>query len=405
MTRLNVVLFLIIIAVLFIFSACTPSGNTSPVHTTYSTTIKPLTSAVTTSMSPTTGPTSEPCVRPVFTASPLKLEKISEIVTLDNVNPPGHTFPTDHIYFYITRPAGNPDRPDVANVYAPGDLLITEALANEHVGASFTDYSVIFQPCEEITVSFGHVSSLNPAVFGDTASFAGWNLNNEYSTGGETYRVWSKDFSIQTKAGDLLGTAGGNPGQWALDFGLWDKNYNPISVANPQRWEQYNYLHALCPLTLYEPGPLLDSLIALVNRDKVAGEDYPWGSVIQDVPGTAQGCWFLKGTINTYPEDPHLALVHSNIHPAKAVLSVGTSLTGLRSAIYEFIPVSTGLLNQDFRDITPDGNIYGFHVSGFNGIIIISMPDADTLYVEALEGTSETPGTWSFTENKTVFVR
>jgi hypothetical protein len=374
--------------------------SSTPVESTTVTTQLPSESPVA-----TTQPTSEPYSVPlIFSASPTDLDKIDAIVMLGNLNPPSHTFPTDHIYFYPTRQP-DADGPDVVNVYSPGDLTIIQIWASEHVNAGFADFNVIMQPYDTIRVMFYHVSTLNPAVFGDTSDFSSWYLDSEYTTGGEIYRLWTKDYDIEVKAGDLLGTAGGNPRQWAFDLGVWDENYYPPMVANPDRWEGMGYLHTLCPLVLYEPGPVLDAIIALVDRDEVEGEVLPCGSVMQDIPGTAQGIWFLEGITETYPEDPHLALVHSNIHPANAVLSVGNSVPGLPSYAYDFLPEDMGFLNRDFKDITPDGNIYGFQVYGFQGIIIISMPDSETLYIEALLGASTDPSSWSFTSNKVIFVR
>ncbi len=37
---------------------------------------------------------------PFLTVSPMALSDIREIAPLGNLNPPGHVFPTDHIYFY-----------------------------------------------------------------------------------------------------------------------------------------------------------------------------------------------------------------------------------------------------------------------------------------------------------------
>jgi hypothetical protein len=351
-----------------------------------------------------TKPAAEPCIRPVLTASPVDIDKIDSIVTLGNLNPPGHTFPTDHIYFYLSRQPGA-DHPDVADLFAPGDLPVMRINASQHVTAGFTDYNITFQPCQGIIIMYGHVTSLNPGVFGSTANFSGWSLENEYSTGGETYRFFTKEVNIPVKAGDLLGTAGGNPGQWALDFNYYDESYTSQPVANPERWRQSNYVHALCPLSLYQPGALLDKFISLINREKVEGESLPWGKAMQDIPGTAQGCWFLDGTVNTYPEDPHLALVRHNIYPSKAALSIGKSLPGFRSGVFTFSPLSSGFLNRDFKDITPDGHIYGFRVNDFNGIIIVMMPDKNTLNIEALVGTSDNPDNWKFTVNKVIFVR
>ncbi|MDP6510912.1 MAG: hypothetical protein QGH23_06875 [Dehalococcoidia bacterium] len=181
-------------------------------------------------------------------------------------------------------------------------------------------------------------------------------------------------------------------------------------MANPQRWGNSRALNAVCPLLYYEEGPVLDQLVALVERDKVEGETLSCGSNFQNLPRTAQGNWFLSGVNDTYPEDPHLALVRSSIRPDHAVLSVGNSIPNLRYGKYEFLLESQCLLNRDFRDIIPDGHIYGFQTSvpygfGFNGVIIIMMPDGETLWIDALRGATTEPASWAFTENKTVFVR
>jgi hypothetical protein len=64
-----------------------------------------------------------------------------------------------------------------------------------------------------------------------------------------------------------------------------------------------------------------------------------------------------------------------------------------------------GLLNRDFRDITPDEQIYGFQIDHFAGIIIVQMPDAETLWIEARRGATADPASWAFTDEKTVFER
>jgi len=339
-----------------------------------------------------------------FNTAPLDIDDISSIVALGNMNPPGHVFPTDHIYLYITKTEGS-DHPHVVPLYSPGDLTVSMVNSSEHVNAGFTDYSINLQPCEHITVVLGHVSSLSSEIFGETSSFEEWTLENEYSTGGETYRRWRKEYNIEVKAGEVIGTAGGNPNQWALDLGVYALNHSQESVANPQRWLKSWYLHAVDPLTLFEDGAVLDQLLQLVDRELAEGESLPYGSVLQDIPGTAQGCWFFSGISDTYPEDPHLALVHSNIYPSRAVLSVGTSIPDLDSSTYEFLPENSGLVNRDFKEITTDGQVYGFRVNQFDGVIILRMVDGETIWIEALEDATVDPASWVFSENKAIFKR
>jgi hypothetical protein len=84
---------------------------------------------------------------------------------------------------------------------------------------------------------------------------------------------------------------------------------------------------------------------------------------------------------------------------------VGNSIPNLDSAAYEFLPETSGLLNRDFRDITPDEQIYGFRVDQVAGIIIVQMPDAETLWIEILKGATVNRASWVFTDDKTAFER
>jgi len=340
----------------------------------------------------------------IFSSSPINIENILSIVPLGNLNPPSHTFPTDHIYFYISRQEGG-DRTQEVTLYSPGTLIVTRVNAIEHLQAGITDYSIELQKGENIHIRLGHVSSLSEDVFGDTTSFQAWEMTNEYSTGGETYRWWSKEYDIPVETGQVIGTAGGNPNQWALDLFLYDLEKTQQNIANTERWSQSWYLHAVDPLSYYELNPVFEQLLELVDREISEGEEPPYGSVLQDMSGTAQGCWFLEGITETYPEDPHLALVHDNIRPNIAVLSIGNSIRNLQSSTYEFLPQVSGLLNRDFKDISHDGNIYGFEVEGFTGVIIIHMPDSETLWVEALPGVDTEPTHWTFSIAKTIFKR
>ncbi|MFC2038898.1 hypothetical protein ACFLUG_03915, partial [Chloroflexota bacterium] len=341
---------------------------------------------------------------------PMDYEFITGVVPLGNINPPSHTFPTDHIYFYITRDEGA-DRPHTATLYSPGDMTVTGIVASEHVNAGFADYMVHMEPHPDITFMFYHVSTLSEEIFGDTSSFSTWKLDNEYETGGETYRSWSKALDIEVKAGDIIGTVGGNPGQWAMDIGMYDARRESGTAANPERWARSRYKHAVCPLDFYEEGPVLDKLLSLLTRDEMEGDGTPCGAVLQDIPGTAQGNWFLSGVKATYPEDRHLAMVRSNTHPGRAVFSVGKSVPGLESHNYQFLPRDSGTLNRDFKDVVPGGQIYSFQTDPFerartyDGIIIVTMPDADTLWIEAIRGAGADSGDLNFSDNKAVFVR
>ncbi|MFQ5511634.1 MAG: hypothetical protein ACE5EO_07270, partial [Candidatus Krumholzibacteriia bacterium] len=159
---------------------------------------------------------------PVFTVSPVDPRAVESIAPLGNLNPPGHTFPTDHVYFYL-KPGGGGGVTVETGLYAPGDMTLTSASAFEHVNAGLLDFSITLE-CGDVALVLGHVTTLAENVFGGTADLSSWQLLNEYTTGGETYRMYRKPFDRAMQAGDSLGTTGGNPGQWALDVGAYDRS-------------------------------------------------------------------------------------------------------------------------------------------------------------------------------------
>lgn len=338
---------------------------------------------------------------PTLTVSPVDPDFIESIAPLGNLNPPGHTFPTDHMYFYLRRNGGATLE---TGLYAPGGMTVTSASAFEHVNAGITDFRITLE-CGAVSLVFSHVTTLAENRFGPTTDLSGWPLVNEYTTGGETYRLYEKPFDLAVLAGDSLGTTGGNPGQWALDVGAYDASRISGVSANPARWQYSQYVHAVCPLEFYAPGPVADTLWARVDRSGLANDPYPCGRVLQDVPGTAQGCWFLEGIADTYPEDNHLALAWQNRRPAVASISAGAMIPTLPSGAYDFTPQTTGTLNRDFSGVAPGGTVYGYTPPTLAGVVIVTMPDSTHLWIEHLPGATTDPATWNFTGAETRFVR
>ncbi len=341
---------------------------------------------------------------PVFTMSPVDPGLIRYIIPLGNLNPPSHTFPTDHMYFHLSLDTSGAVTVQ-APLYAPGEMTLTSADAFEHVNAGFRDYRITFEK-GTVALELTHVTALAAGIFGPTTDLSGWDLINEYTTGGETYRLYRKVFNRAIAAGDSLGTAGGNPGQWALDVGVYDSSRMSGTSANPRRWQQSRYANAVCPLDYFAPGPVADALWALVDRTGGAQDSFPCGRVLQDVPGTAYGCWFLEGVAGPYPEDNHLALVESNLQPSQEVISAGAMIATLASGAYAFVPQDTGVLNRRFEQVTANGTVFGYTPGGLSGgVVIVTMPADTSLWVEYLPAATTDPATWGFTAAHTQFSR
>ena len=66
---------------------------------------------------------------------------------------------------------------------------------------------------------------------------------------------------------------------------------------------------------------------------------------------------------------------------------------------------NTDILNRAFSTVRPDGETHGYHFPVYDGVMLLHMPDATTLWLEGIPDGSLDPGTWTFTAQKTVFVR
>ncbi len=323
----------------------------------------------------------------LFTALPMALADFRGLVPLGNLNPSGHTFPTDHLYFYIrlTDPSNDSSDPASVNIYAPGDVRITEVSAAEHLSASppYIDYTITFYPCEELHAYFGHIQSLSSSLSAQVGSLT--SDCETYSTGGENFSSCGKTVSIDVTAGTLLGTAG-KKGQLALDFGAYDSRITPHAFANPDRFsDNVNYPYAVCPIDYFSTS-LKSDLEARFSSYTGATQRTTapvCGEVEQDVSETAQGLWFFPNT-DVYPEDPHLVLAHDNVTPSIAVFSVGTSLTGVDSGVYTFTPVDSDFINRDFSDVTVDGSRYCYETEE-GTIFMLQLASATVLHIQKLD--------------------
>lgn len=221
---------------------------------------------------------------PVFTAPPLDLEAVRELIPLGNLNPRyGHVFPTDHIYFdYAGKPGLAVRAPAAGTVFAVfgqlgGDLKI------------------------EIRVD-QHLSYYLAHLF----------IEPEIRNGS------------RVKAGQVIGRASGRA---ALDLGAYDARVRLPGLINPQRYPS-STLHTLSPLALFAEPPK-GQLYAKVRRE---GPDKE-GKIDLDQPGRLVGNWFhqslsLRDSSRGEPEvwSRQLAFVYDVRQPKAVRIAIGGTL-------------------------------------------------------------------------------
>ena len=184
---------------------------------------------------------------------------------------------------------------------------------------------------------------------------------------------------VKARTGELLGTAGGQAGgSQALDWVTEDFRMTPLNFINNSRFigagQDYSR-YVACPLDYFTTG-VHDALYGLLGGTPINGNFSTilkrtavplCGTTDYDVPGTAQGNWFIgnmqKGA--AFIEDPNLALIYDEINMSIGIFSVGTSMSslGLQSGAYYFVPSSSGTVNRNFNSITPDANIYCYQTT------------------------------------------
>lgn len=289
----------------------------------------------------------------IFTTSPVDVRNIDHIVPLGNLNPPGHTLPTKHMYFnFTTKDKSNVD------VVAPADLHITGMKSANYLADGFTDYEISFTPCRDVTGYFIHLDSLSPKL-----KEAYKEADNDDCTTLETGLGAMEDcfinMSVTVEEGEKIGTANWRAEGFALDFGLVDERIKAPYVAGADR-RAGDFESVVCPIDYFA-----DDLKKQLYR-KVGGQDRRrtvepiCGTVHQDIEGKAQGAWFSANKEEGHSEMMYLALVHDNIDGSKSAISMGSGLQslGVESHTFYFESKATGKVNRDFKDVGPDGKVY-----------------------------------------------
>jgi hypothetical protein len=325
----------------------------------------------------------------LFTTPPIAIGSMTGWVPLGNLNPPAHTFPTDHQYIYLADPGTTPV-PPVVDVVAPGPITISRAKSTHYQETNRTDYAITFLRCREVAGELGHVQSLAPALASRIGAFDRSCSSYSPAPGTTVTQCFAPALAVALAAGDPIGTAGGAAGQWGLDLSLWDTRVTPIAFANPDRYPQsgdgFDYRHTV-PASDYFAEPARSVVRAKLGRfdGRVQRTAAPYGGTIAlDRPGTAQGNWFNPSQ-PSYPESAHLALVPDNVDPTIQVFSVGLSQPGLGAGTYPFAPSHQGTVNRNPSEVTPDGGIYCYELPN-GSVALLRLTGAGGLQLEARPG-------------------
>jgi hypothetical protein len=285
------------------------------------------------------GKTARPADIVSLTHPPLRLDEFTEIVPLGNLNPPGHTFPSDHVYLYLV----DPHKPHAVFAPAAGQVGWVSTTGRQ-------DDKVVIQVTPTWRYYLGHVT-LNAAV-----------------RPGQRVR-----------AGEQIGTFSGRA--FALDLGVINEAVTRTGFVNPSRYPP-DTIHADAPLK-YFAEPLRTTLYARVRR---SGPDKD-GKIDYDVPGRLAGNWFLEGMDERESATPqawggHLAFVRDVHDPSAVRIAVGGTL-----AVRGVFAVQQGAM--DPAAVSPQAGKVTYRLLDprdlrrQRGLMIVRMVDDRRIRVEA----------------------
>ncbi len=370
-----------------------------------------------------------PCPEgPLFSRAPVDLEDISSVGPLGSLIPPGHTFPTPHLYLFVFGSQDVEGAP--ATLYAPGDMILSNVIFKyqEHRESisDYTDYDMHFSVCDDVELYFIHVQSItHPEVV------AAMQAGDCPATGSDReYRECHLHMGIPIQAGTVLGATGDFEARiFGLDVGVRDHRLpeGRSAFINPDRWCDVEnpfiaeHCYAACffdYLAADLAAPYLDLIRRGSGDTAIQRTEAPvCGTIYHDVPASAQGYWFPSLEVPT-SESNSLFLGPNDFLPSYHSFSVSNAIPGLRSFVYSYAPQSSGLVNRGFDEIM-DNEIYCFdrlydsleslvqQASHSMDFVIVLQPSGDgkILTIEKQEAAACGSGPWSFSDQAVVFYR
>jgi hypothetical protein len=163
------------------------------------------------------------------------LTEMSAVTPLGSINPPGHTLPTEHLYFHLV---GAREEALTAVLVAPGDIWITHIRANYGSTQDAVDYSIHFAVCQDVFGYFNHVKEISLPL---QQIIEAQGCPDGAISG-------SRDCPMQVLEPIAAGTALGSVGkrQGNFDLGIWDVR-EERSTATQERYRGAEHSYSVSP--------------------------------------------------------------------------------------------------------------------------------------------------------------
>lgn len=364
----------------------------------------------------------------IFSRAPVDLSDITSMGVLGSLIPPGHTYPTPHLYMYVL--PGNATSDNETQIYASSDMTLKTIVRKyyDQMGdlSDYTDYDLHFEVCDSLYMYFIHVRDV---VHDDIiAAVEASSCPDLGSSRG--YQECHINVDIPISLNEVIGTTGHYEARiYGLDVGIRDYRITDgrSAFVNPDRWCSatnpyinqrcftacfFDYLEPVLASTYY---PYFNN-----GRDVNAiqrSSEPICGTVYTDVANTLQGYWF--NTLDeVMSENNGMYLGPNDYLGEKYSFSIGNAIPEVNAWVYSFTPENVGKYNRPFDQID-DQLIYAYRniynsleslqngdppLENFNLLVQLST-DGNSLTIEKVSTLDTDPTHWSFGTNAVTFYR
>ncbi len=305
-----------------------------------------------------------------FTVFPVNIDEIEEIWPLGHLNPPGHTFPTDHAYIIFK------DQKRLHEIRAPADGIINW-IYHRRPG----DYEIRIMHTNTFISTFDHVTQLSDkimAAIGDLPP-------------GEWRHV-----KIPIEAGEVICMGPSPASESSIDWGVFDYDVTLRGFIHPEYYGES--VHAVFFLYYFDKETR-ERVWPLVTRKAPPRG----GKIDYDQPGRLVGNWFLEGRS---PEDDEaqLSFVYDMDNPTQIRIGIGGSLS-IPPGLYAVVGNK-----PDPAEVTPENGTIVYRLVGApefsyterKATLIVQVLEGELIKVEAFEGHLSNP---EFTDKALYYVR
>mgnify|MGYP005814769825 CR=1 FL=1 len=223
----------------------------------------------------------------LMTTSPISFNDLIAIRPLGTLNPPDHTQPTRHTYWYAGDPGNPPTSEELAEVVSPGDIRLFEISETTYSNRSYeSDYTMHFFICNQVSGYFNHLSELDSDFASQIGDFSQGSCDS-YSTSSETVSNCTLQIELDIPAATPIGIVSYFG---TLDFGMDDSRVTN-TMASTERFEFIK--HAVCPMN-YFVGSEKEALLNITGEYDGSVQriiEPRCGKVDFDIEGTASGAW------------------------------------------------------------------------------------------------------------------